>query len=96
MKDVRLVDISKLDEDSRQYLVEYMNELANELGVRDSDIIVYECDVVPIRIQHLINELGKKGQVVLETLVLNGKFFLLTLKRSNRDLKLAVDYEFRG
>ncbi len=93
---MQVVDLSKMSPGLRQQLVNYLKELADELGTDLSNITVYECEFAPVRIQHLINDLGKKGYVVLETLVLDGKFFLLTLKRSDRDLKLAVDYEFRG
>ncbi|MCD6340688.1 MAG: hypothetical protein J7L51_01910, partial [Desulfurococcales archaeon] len=86
----------KMSPELRQQLVGYLRELADELGTDLSNITIYECEFAPIRIQHLINELGKKGYVVLETLVLNGRFFLLTMKKSDKDLKLAIDYEFRG
>jgi len=93
---VHLVDISKLEDRVRHQLLEYVNDLASELGVNVNEILIYEYEVVPIRIQHLVNELGRRGQVLLETLILDGRFFLLALKKSSRDLKLATDYESRG
>jgi len=93
---LQAIDLNKLTPKLRQELLSYLRELASEIGANSDDIAVYESEFAPIRIQHLINELGKKGYIVLETLVLDGKFYLLTMKKSNKDLKLAVDHEFKG
>ncbi|MCD6083977.1 MAG: hypothetical protein J7J20_00390 [Desulfurococcales archaeon] len=93
---MQAVDLNKLAPDLRQELLSNLKELADDVGVDLNNIAVYECGFAPVRIQHLINELGKKGYVVLETLVLNGRFYLVTLKKSDKDLKLAIDYKFRG
>mgnify|MGYP000029318762 CR=1 FL=1 len=93
---MQAIDLNKLTPKLRQELLSYLRELVSEIGADSDDIAVYESEFAPIRIRHLINELGKKGYIVLETLVLDGKFYLLTMKKSNKDLKLAVDHEFKG
>jgi len=48
-----------------------------------------------VRIQHIVNELSKEGYVIIETLIINGRLFFIALRRSNKDLELAPDYDVK-
>jgi len=78
-----------LDEKVRSELLSALNNLD------DKNVKIFESDVIPIRIQHLVNELSKEGYVIIETLIINGRLFIIASRRSNKDLGLAPDYSVK-
>ena len=85
---MKVLDPDKLDAELRRYLEESVSE-ARKKGLNIDDIHIYEVDYVPMRLQHIFNELGKKGMIVLETHILDGKLILLCLKVAEKDLAVA-------
>ncbi len=86
------VDLGGLPEEVRSVLLKEVEEVACEAGVSVDDVIVYEYPVVPVRIQHIVNELGRHGEVLVSTAIVEGRLYLFTLRRGAGDLHLAPDY----
>ncbi len=92
---MREVRIEEVPEDLRKALAEEVEETARESGVRPDDVLIYEYPVIPVRIQHIVNELGREGKVLLSTTIINGRLYLLAVRRGSGDLHLAPDYGLR-
>lgn len=90
---MKRVTIEKIGNQAlKEALIEEVSSLAEEQGVRPEDVTVYEYPFAPVRIQHIVNELGKEGYVLLGTTVIEGRLYLLATKRGEGDLGLAPDY----
>ncbi len=89
-----LEDLSELAVEERETLRKAMEDAARDEGVSLNDVRIVSGDVVPMRLQHIFRDLGKKGFVVKESLVLNGKLFLVAV-RKGRSLDIAPDFEYR-
>jgi len=89
---LRRVDLGCLPEGVRSVLLEEVAEVAGEVGVGVDDVVVYEYPVVPVRIQHIVNELGRRGEVLVSTAIVEGRLYLLAVRRGAGDLHLAPDY----
>jgi|Deesub1362A_J573_1020465.scaffolds.fasta_scaffold26686_3 hypothetical protein len=85
---MKRLEPNRLDKRIRSYVEESINE-ARKKGLNTDNICIYEVDYMPMRLQHIFNELGKKGIIVLESHILNGKLILICLKVAEKDLALA-------
>ncbi len=91
VNDEVLRDLPAEDEET---IKKALKSLAIEEGVNESDIKIVPVSLIPIRLQHIFRELGKEGYIVKESVVLNGKLFLLAIKKG-RKLDIAPDFEAR-
>lgn len=85
------VDIKSLGSGVREVVEEVVKELTSS-GVSEGCVKVFKYPFIPVRIQHIVNELGREGFTVAETLVIDGVLYVVATKRGDKDLKLAVDY----
>ncbi len=83
-----------LTDEERRLLHEAIENAAKEERVSEDDVRVITTDLIPIRLQHIFRNLGKEGYIVKETLVLNGKLFLIAVKKGEK-LDIAPDFEHR-
>jgi hypothetical protein len=83
-----------LTDEEKHLLDEAVKNAAKEERVSSDDVRIVTTDLIPIRLQHIFRDLGKKGYIVKETLVLNGKLFLIAVKKGGR-LDIAPDFEHR-
>jgi len=90
---MKRVTIEELDNQAlKEALIEEVNSLAKERGLRPENVAVYVYPFAPVRIQHIVNELGREGYVLLGTTIIEGKLYLLATKKGEGDLGLAPDY----
>jgi len=83
-----------LPAEDKETIKKALKSLTKEEGVKESDIKIVPVSLIPIRLQHIFRELGKEGYVVKESIVLNGKLFLLAIKKGKK-LDVAPDFEAR-
>jgi len=69
-----------------------VKDIAKELGVSEHDLKVFRYDFIPMRIQHIVYELAKRGYILIETLISNGELIVIALRKSNKELRLVPDY----
>ncbi|HDN76188.1 MAG TPA: hypothetical protein ENG05_03565 [Acidilobales archaeon] len=69
-----------------------LKEVMRRYGVSKKDLIVIRIDEVPMRIHHLVHELGRRGLVIAEVSVIDGEVYVIALKRYSRDLGLVPEY----
>lgn len=86
---LRPVNIDELEEGVKVELLSILGDL------NERDVKIFEGDIIPVRIQHIVNELSKKGYVIVETVIINGRLFIISSRRSNKDLGLAPDYDVK-
>ncbi|MCD6324527.1 MAG: hypothetical protein J7L55_05425 [Desulfurococcales archaeon] len=89
-----LEQLPGLSEEDRITLKQAMEDAAKDEKVSLDDVRVVPGDVVPMRLQHIFRDLGKEGFVVKESLVLNGRLFLIAV-RKGKPLDIAPDFEYR-
>lgn len=90
---MKRVTIEELDNQAlKEALIEEVNSLAKERGLRPEDVAVYVYPFAPVRIQHIVNELGREGYVLLGTAIIEERLYLLATKKGEGDLGLAPDY----
>ena len=82
------VDLDKV----RDKISDIIESLSKE-GVDINNIKVFKYSIIPMRIQHIVHELSKKGLILKSTVIVDGDLLLIALKTSNKDLNLAPDYE---
>ena len=86
--------LKDLSAEDKRVISEALESLTIEEGIKESDIKIVPVSLIPIRLQHIFRELGKDGYIVKESLVLNGKLFLLAVKKGKK-LDIAPDFETR-
>lgn len=74
---------------------EVINRIAKEEGIPENHIKVVASDSVPMRLQHIVRDLGMQGFVVKESIVLNGKLFLVAVRRGEK-FDFAPDFEHKN
>ena len=86
--------LRELPAEDKETIKKALKSLTIEEGIKESEVKIVPVSLIPIRLQHIFRELGKEGYIVKESIVLNGKLFLLAIKKG-RKLDIAPDFEAR-
>ncbi len=86
---LKQVELKDLDDELKRVIHETLEE--ENIGVEK--LVLYEYKYIPVRLQHIFRELGKRGVIVHSTLVYNGKLYIIGEKKSGT-FDFAPDYEY--
>ncbi len=89
-----LQSANKASKDYDTLISEVVKRIAEEEGIPEDHIKVVASDIIPMRLQHIVRDLGMQGFVVRETVVLNGKLFLVAVRRGEK-FDFAPDFEYK-
>ncbi len=67
-------------------------EALSKEGTSVDNLKVFRCSFIPMRIHHIVHELGKKGYILKSTVIVDGDLLLIAVRASDKDLKLVPDY----
>ena len=87
--------VNMLEEIELEKVKERISDILEALtkeGINVDDLKIFKCSFIPMRIHHIVHELGKKGYILKSTVIVDGNLLLIAVRTSDKDLKLVPDY----